>query len=151
MTNIINISVAKAQQSYAVDFENLPAASQVFVINYGLRQYINDSVAGIKPDDTQGACEAVLNRLAQLDSGTVGIRATVERNPVKAEAMKLAGDKVKTALRAKGIKVNDLAEGVFKANAEKVYAKYEAELTAKAKEILAIRSADSKVDVELDI
>ena len=135
----INIAVSKAQENYAVDFTALPQASQDFIINYGLRQYLNDAVAGIKPDQTAEAQTAVANRMQQLTSGTVGVRAVAEKNPVKAEAKR----EVLRALKAKGIKADTVE------NLDEIVTNHATKHEARLKKIVELRN--TATDVELDI
>lgn len=64
------ITVAKAGQTYKVDFDKLPEASREYIIRYGLRQSLNDSVAGAeaKSDEAFKRAEA---RYQAILAGTI--------------------------------------------------------------------------------
>jgi len=139
MTTTI-ISVSKAQQSYNIAWDSLPPASRDFIINYGLRQYLNDSVAGVKPDQTIEAQKAVNARMEALRLGTVGVRATVERNPIKAEAKR----EVLKALRLKKIKPENVE------NLEEIISRHAEKHAGRLEKIVALRNASAEVELTIE-
>ena len=94
--NIFETYIRKIDQTFPVDWDELPAESQAYVIAYGLKQSLSDSAAGAK---TQAEAEALVHkRLDGLKAGTVGLRAAGEPvDPVAKEALSLA----KSLLRKK--------------------------------------------------
>lgn len=91
----MEIFIAKADKSVTVDYDALPAVSQEYIINYGLRQVLNDAAASVAGDDKDVVAKtlALVNkRLDRILAGTVNIRESSGRtaNPVQAEAIELA-------------------------------------------------------------
>ena len=139
MTNI-SIAISKAQTTESIDFAQLPPASQNFVIAYGLRQYLNDAVAGIKPEQVAEAKAAVESRMKQLELGTVGVRAVAEKNPVKAEAKR----EVLKALKAKKISPDTVE------NLDEIISNHATKHKERLEKIVSLRNT-AGVDVDLDI
>ena len=102
---MIEIQVKKAEQAYEFDFVNLPEAAKEFVIEYGLRQIMNDSVSSAK---TQAEAEGMAGKKYDaLLSGTLrAVRSATPADPIGAEAQAIAKGIVKASqawatLRAK--------------------------------------------------
>lgn len=100
-----------------IDFETLPEASRAFIINYGLRQYLNDGAAVAKdwtpPEGETRTIEEektrrVNDRLTKLREGTVAERASAGRTAVSVEDRiwrEMAVEAIKTAAKVQGKKM----------------------------------------------
>lgn len=64
------ITVAKAEKTFQVDFDKLPEASREYIIRYGLRQSLNDSVAGAEAKSDEALKRAQARYDGLLD-GTI--------------------------------------------------------------------------------
>ena len=110
------VGLKKAQADLAVDFAGMPEAAKAYVLEYGLRQVLNDAMSSgdkAKPDE----CKAMaLKKLDALMRGE--IRAQREgggsADPVGREAMRLAVNVVKANpkfvawLQANGLKPTEM-------------------------------------------
>lgn len=121
-TTVFNVAITKGREligTREVDISNLPPASLYYLMAYGLKQSLNDAHASAK--DLTEALASVDKRLQKILDGTMGERATREAlDPIEAEAIKLASDKVRQAMRAKGIKPADHKEKVAELAAQLV-------------------------------
>ena len=108
------ITIAKAGKSVEVDFDALPEVSRTYIVEYGLRQSLNDATASLKRDEYksdaefQDAAFAVANK--KLDSILSGeLRQSVGRigDPVEAEYIRLAVAAISTAIINKGGKLKE--------------------------------------------
>jgi CRISPR/Cas system CMR-associated protein Cmr5 small subunit len=111
---MLTINIAKAAKSLSVDFAALPENSQQYIIEYGLRQTLNDATASLKKEDY--ANEAAFNEAAlgvaqkKLDgilSGELRQQAGRIGDPVEAEFMRLAVVAVSNVIVKKGKKLSD--------------------------------------------
>lgn len=98
-----SIDLKKIGQSLGIDFNAMPAESKLHVVEYGIRQILNDAMAQVKPavkggdltDVQKGEALAfATKRLDNLMSGTLRASPVREGNPVRARAMELAMDKI---------------------------------------------------------
>ncbi len=131
-----------------VDANSLPAAAMAHVVYIGLRNILMDSHAGISTDepDYQAKAQAVAEKkLAALMAGEVRVASTREGDPVKAEAVRIASDMIKTALRKKGRKIRDVDPKAIRASALKLVAERPAIM-----ETAARRVAESKAETAPD-
>lgn len=155
-----SIHVSKANQSFDIDFAALPEASQAFVINYGLRQLLNDSVASVSTKNfpeasaeelVETAVDTVTGKIQALLDGTIGIRATTERDPLKVIMRQIANDMLSGALRAAGKKKKDIAKEALDSAIAKILAdeKHLPTITAKAQAILAERNKALQSTIDL--
>lgn len=99
--------------SLAVDPSKLPENALAHVIYIGLRNVLMDSHASItaesNPNDLTAAATAMAEKkLAALMAGEVRVSSSREGDPVKAEAIRIASDTIKTALRKKGKKLSNV-------------------------------------------
>lgn len=161
MSNVFNIRVAKAQADFAIDFASLPAVSQNFIIEYGFKQLLNDSTASHKignegiatqEDLVEFAMNSVQGKIDALEAGTIGTRATAERDPFKAAMREGAVKMLNDALKSKGIKIKDVDKAAHKAKVDSILAdeKHKARLEAYATEKLAAAQKVGTVDIDLD-
>jgi hypothetical protein len=104
-----SILIAKFKTSIEVpDFETLPDATKEYIIEYGMRQSLNDRVAG--ETDLKEGMALVQKRLDGWIAGTVRAMGTREVDPVKTESKRLALVAVKNAIREKGKKIADFED-----------------------------------------
>lgn len=126
-----------------------PVAAHVVAI--GLRNILMDAHASVTReeagDDVQAqSLAASEKKLAAMYAGEVRTASTREGDPVRAEAIRMATDAIKTALRKAGKKPNKVDP---KAIREKALGLITPELLAKAKaRVDELRAADVSVDIE---
>ena len=106
----MEIFIAKAKRSITVDYDALPDVSKDYVINYGLRQALNDAAASVASDDTEvveKTLALVDKRLSRILNGTVNVRDSFgrEANPVMVEAIELALGTVRGEYKKNGKKL----------------------------------------------
>lgn len=89
------ISLKKAETNVFVDFANMPEVSKAHILEYGLRQILNDAMASAKDKDE--AESFAMKRLGNLMTGTLRASPNREADPVKAEAVRIATGKIKNA------------------------------------------------------
>lgn len=134
-----------------IDHTALPESAMNHVIMIGLRNILMDSHASITTDEYPGAAESdaaaramVAKKLDALMRGEVRVQSTREGDPVRAEAMRMATDIIKAALRKAGRKVADIDA---KALREKAASLVTPELMAKAKARVEETRAANAVDL----
>lgn len=82
------VTIGKLNESIEVDFAALPAVSQAFIIQYGLKQLLNDAlVSGETNDERRGL---VHKKLDGLKSGQLRSTSTRSSDPVAREIKRLA-------------------------------------------------------------
>lgn len=159
----MQVYIEKGAQSVEVSFEELPAISQTKVIEYGLKQLLNDACAPVK---LRGADEGkidglrseamglVAKRLDNLKAGVLrSTRVAGGGDPVAREAFKIALGKVQKAkgflawVAKNGLKVTD------KAYTDK--ARELAKRLASREDIVALAQANvaaaAEIEVDVDI
>lgn len=102
---INSIHIGKLDVAVDVDFSSLPEISKAFIIEYGLKQYLNDAHAGIKREekDDEGielfssdaefhkaVTDSVAERISNLSAGVFNSRVGGIRDPFKAECKSIA-------------------------------------------------------------
>lgn len=132
-----------------VDFAAMPQAALDHILYIGARNVLMDSHASItresNPDDlTEAATAMAMKKLDALMRGEVRVQSTREGDPVRAEAIRMAIDMIKAALRKTGRKVSDVDP---KALREKAIGLVTPELLAKAKARVDETRAADDVDV----
>ena len=130
----MQISIQKIGQSVDVDFQALPQLSQEFIINYGLRQILNDCHSSITlkskaeyQDDHAIFAADVMNavnaKLAAIVAGDLTTRrgSGQPADPVEREALKIAREELTAAVKAKGKRIKQIEnfDELVKAHAEK--------------------------------
>lgn len=112
MTHTINI--AKAGKSVEVNFDSLPAVSQTYFLEYGMRQSLNDATASLQRKDystdvafQSAAMAMVQKRLDGILKGELRQSAGRIGDPVEAEAIRVAVSIISNAILAKGGKLKD--------------------------------------------
>ena len=106
-----------------LETSDFPQEAKDFIFDYGLRQILNDCHSSIKRADfeTEEAFAAEVNatvtaKLKALEEGKFTVRSGGTREPVDPVAkivFRSAKDVVTAAIKSKGVKVKDLAEGVM--------------------------------------
>jgi hypothetical protein len=135
----------------SIDHTALPETALNHAIMIGLRNILMDSHASITTDEYPNADEREAAARAMVDKkldalmrGEVRVQSTREGDPVRAEAMRMATDIIKSALRKAGRKIADVDA---KALREKAAALVTPELLAKAKARVDETRAESAVDL----
>ncbi len=144
---MVNVNVGKGLE-VAVDFDAMPANAKAHLFYLGARNCLMDSHAGIattEADYQAKAMAVVEKKLAALMAGEVRVQNTREGDPVKAEAVRIATDMIKTALRKKGRKISDVDPKAIRASALKLVAERPAIM-----ETAARRVAESKAETAPD-
>ncbi len=149
--NTVSVWVAKAGESFEVDFASLPLNAQAFVITYGLKQLLNDSVASLKigqgekefktaEDLAEAAADTVSGKIALLVSGEIKARKEGGESvdPMQAEMLRQAKIAMKAALAKRGIKAD---KETIAAALPAFTAKHNEKLTELAKAELARKAA----------
>lgn len=144
----IDVRVAKADASFPIDFDALPEASRRFLVEYGLRQKLNDTVSDPKYKDAKLAHAAVTDTIDGLESGDFrrGGGGGPRLSPVEVAMRQLVVD----ALVAKGHKKADAtkaAPGVIERSAPEAVAA----IREKAEALVAkARNALDGIELTLD-
>lgn len=150
---------------------DFPIAAQEFIFNYGLRQILNDCHSSIQRKDfvisldgstpykneeqAQAAFIAAVNeaataKLAALEQGIFTVRSGGSKEPVDPVARlvyRMAKDAINTALKAKGVKIKDLADGKHEELIAAFTDKNGKKLEAEAKKQIAAQSELGGVDL----
>lgn len=109
--NIITVTIGKlGGVTRAVDWDALPESSQVYLIHYGLKQKLNDSIASLEKGHADIEAE-IGDTIDRLLDGTIEIRESsgTRGDPVRKRALQmaydyLAKDKLKTKARTEKAK-----------------------------------------------
>ena len=115
---MIHITIAKVSKAgfdgtIDIDWDALPDNVKTHIIEYGLRQSLNDRVAGEKVTDEESADNAMALVVKRVDGWHEGIVRTHTGgtvDPVATEARRIAETAVKAAIKAKGGKIADYAK-----------------------------------------
>ncbi len=121
-----------------VEFSTLPQAALDHVLYIGMRNILMDSHAGIattEPDYQAKAQAVAEKKLAALMAGEVRVQSTREGDPVKAEAIRIASDRIKAALKKAGRKVSDVDPKALRAKAVELVAKDESIMVMAAQRV----------------
>lgn len=118
-----------------VDFAAMPQAARDHIMYIGARNVLMDCHASItresNPNDFIESARALAEKkLAALMAGEVRVQSTREGDPVRAEAIRMATDTIRAAIRKSGKKFSDFDP---KAVREKAIGMVTPELLAKAK------------------
>lgn len=148
---MITINIAKAGQSIAVDFDALPQAAKDYYIAYGIRQSLNDAVAGLKREDfssdeafKEAAYMEAQERADNIAAGTIRSHGGRVSDPVEAETMRLAVAAVSNAILKKGGKLKDYTMKQLREKATGHLDKFRAAAEAN---VAARKDADIEVDL----
>lgn len=105
---MFNINISKAKTALQVDWDNMPQNAKDYIIQYGLKQKLNDCYATVvigadNPADV--ALSAASEMLANLMAGNITIRAAasvqsledkVRTRIIRANFKKYVGEKIST-------------------------------------------------------
>lgn len=107
-----NITINKTNATREIDFDSLPDNAKSFVIEYGLKQLLNDCHSSIARKDYESqedfekdVHEKVDAKITSLKDGSLTIRSASVRapaDPVGKEVHKIANDILLEAIRAHG-------------------------------------------------
>lgn len=143
----------KAGKEMEMDFHDLPEASQEAIIRYGAQRFINDKLGG-SDLGTEEAGEKFDQILLQLREGWIDRRGqgggSGPADPIEREMEKLARERIKTALRAKGIPQKDVSREKMAELIAGVLEKHGPELRPQAEAIVKAKSQTLDLG-ELDI
>lgn len=136
-----------------IDETALPKAALNHAIMIGLRNILMDSHASITSDEYPDAGEREAAARAMVDKkldalmrGEVRVQSTREGDPVRAEALRMATDIIKAALRKAGRKVADVDAKALREKAGEYVAAHP-DLTVKAKARVEEARAGATVDL----
>lgn len=122
----MEIAIAKANTSLDVNVEGLEPNVLEYVIKYGLTQILNDAHSSVtpasEPDDDARKAKALSlaeKKLAALVAGEVRSHGTRTGDPVMAEAIRLATQIVRNAIKASGKKLGNYSADQIRAAAVK--------------------------------
>lgn len=111
--------------------DNMPANVEAHARYIGYRNILMDAHASATRDEHGDQVNEVAQamaekKLAALVAGELRVAGTRSRetDPVRAEAIKIAADRLKVALRAKGKAVKDFEPAVLKKKYEEMLVKY---------------------------
>lgn len=108
----MEIRIAKAGTSLAVDVEAFAPNVLEYVVRYGLTQILNDAHSAVTvhthPDAEARAAECMALAQKKLDAMIAGeVRTQTRSDSIVAEAMRLAVITVKAAFKKAGLKMPD--------------------------------------------
>ena len=105
----MKILINKMKKEVEIDFPNLPQRSQEYIINYGLKQALNDPLAGIT--DAAEIEGKLAMRMDALQNGTVGLlRSRISLPPLEALALRIAKTKLRKHFKGQKIDPKELEE-----------------------------------------
>lgn len=119
----MQITINKTASIVEVDYDNLPDNSKAFILNYGIRQILNDCHSSIIRKDfetneafAKAVSDAVSAKITALAAGDLTIRrggSSQPADPVEREALAIARAEIKSAAKAKGLSLKVLGEEKF--------------------------------------
>lgn len=147
-----SVHIAKLGFDIEVDYDNFPEKSKEFIIDYGLKQLINDSHSGINKEDVEAIQTAIQNKVAQMEEGLLGVRViSGAKNPVESFYIKALAEMsnnsqkaIKEALSKKEVSIVEYVEA--HSAKDKIIAKAE-ELLEQSK--LRATTPEIELDIEL--
>lgn len=156
MDEVRYVRVGTDLDAYEFDAGQLTDEIRARLMWHGLQQKLADSRAGMNrntkdysPDKAQALVDKVAANLIAGEWGRErGGGNTMNR--LDARIMKLCREKVRDAVKAKGMKVKDLADGVFDAKVAEYYEKAYETLRPVAEAQLAAERAAKATEVDID-
>lgn len=153
-----NIDINKINSNQEVDFDKLPDNAQRFIIEYGLRQILNDahSQCIVKNYDDMEELKsdvesAIKAKLGALQSGEITTRRATHKpaDPIEAEAIKIAREAVKAKLAANDMTLKSVGSENVNKLVDQYLDKYgDATRKEAKKRVEAMNKAD---DIDLDL
>lgn len=140
---MLQVRIAKFNTAVNVDWDALPESAKQHIIEYGLRQNLNDRIAS-EDNDVKGM-ELIRARIKALMSGEFRSTGGRESDPVVTESKRLATVAIKKALVANGHKLKDHEDHMSGYVDE--YLKAHPETTAIAKANVGARQAAPVADL----
>lgn len=140
----------KANREEIINFADLPQASQEAIIRYGAMRFINDKLGGMEPKEAQKKFDEVFAQLQKgwIDQRGQGTGATID--PIQKEMEALAWNRIKAALKVRGIPLKALDAEKKKQLITDLVTKHEKELRPQAEQIVAARGVTLDLG-ELDL
>lgn len=145
-----------------VNANALPANAMAHVVYIGLRNILMDAHASVTAESAeaeQSAGEDIATTIARLSrakaetklaalmSGEVRVAATRGGDPVRAEALRLATNTVKTAIKAKGKKLKEYTDEAVRKAAQDYLDRHSELLDTAKANIAAAREAADDVEI----
>lgn len=134
----ITITIAKLGRDTTIDWEALPQASKDYIIAYGLKQTLNDSIASVSGAEAEGL---LAKRVDKLLAGTMGIRSiAAPKDELTQLCHTIARSQLRKALAGRAVSKEDFATLVEQAAEHpsiKELARRELALREGAKDVLA--------------
>jgi len=144
----------KAGKQVEMEWEALPEASQIAIINYGCQRFINDKLGG-SDLGTEEAGIRFDSILENLKSGWTGrqVGASLKpQDPLEAALVELASGTIKAALKGKGFKLSDPeVKGKMKELIPAFIEKNRNALLPQAKQMVAAAEATAALDFDLGL
>lgn len=131
-----------------VDWDAMPDAAKTYIIQYGLKQTLND--AGASAETEEAKVTDAQKRLDSLMDGVVPSGGG-GGDPIAARMRKLARDAVDKALRAENIKRDDVDKDKYKALVAKYVDKNAEMLRKAAKAAIEAERGAKDADVDIDL
>lgn len=121
MQDTFNTHVNKAEMDYMIEWDELSDKSKEYIISYGLKQSLNDSVASVKDDLTlaQGISG---KRFDAIINGTIGTRQGTVRDPLSREIKAICAQRVAGFAKMDADHKNRLIDGIKLGRNEKTQA-----------------------------
>lgn len=150
----ITLPLGKIGKSRTIDVTKFTPTILDHVFSYGLRQLVNDAMAsGENASDKEALAD---KRIANLLAGTLRASAIREGDPIRAEAIKIATQRVEAAIRkthnadpAKCPKLADWKASDVRARALALIDKDPAIMAIAKANVEATQALDVEVDLDL--
>lgn len=125
-------------QTEEVIFGDLPEASQLYLVRYGFGQTLGDATAATKGVAVDDRKARHAKKARSLREGTIGTRET---DPLAVAMARVADEKIRSHLVAKGLQVGSAAELREKVTRAMAVEAFRADVEAEAKRRLAATKA----------
>lgn len=150
----ISVNIGKINESYSLDFAKLPFISQTYIINYGLKQTLNDAAAGISDKGYNDKAlfishvkEAVGKRLSQLIEGNPPkIGSGVQMDSLDKRIYKILAVKSKIAKKELPKTLEELVEIMQISDKKLEEIKDSVKKIIEAEQLLAVDDMDTDID-----
>lgn len=150
----MQIEITSRGVTVTVDTDKMPEAAIAYATRYGFIQCIADAASGAEKTATETGVpvadvtrELMQRKIDALLRGDIRVGSARTADPVKAEAIRIATEKVKTAVRAKGHKVSEFDAKWYRGKALELIAK-RPDITEQAKKnVEANRALEADVEI----
>lgn len=136
------VTIGKLNESVEIDFGALPEVSQAFIIQYGLKQLLNDALVSGETDDERRGL--VHKKLDGLKSGMLRSASTRTSDPVAREVKRLATINADKWARGQTGKLTDVRKSA-------AYADVMRQLSGNAKIIARAKELAEENDLEIEL